>query len=102
MPQEQPGHLDSEEVSPDTQWEGSVEFSYWGCGDEILKDRFENLFIHEDQSTHLGVISVECRGDALDNSFAGVLAETAIRFIKAITPVLDNFEDENMAEGVDQ
>lgn len=102
LPQEQPGHLDSEEVSPDTQWEGSVDFSYWGCGDEILKDRLENLFIHEDQSTHLGVISVECRGDALDDSFAGVLAETAIRFIKVITPVLDNFEDENMAKGVDQ
>ena len=48
---------------------------------------------------HLGVVSVSRPGDALDESFAGTLADTLERFIEVITPVVDDFENESNGEG---
>ena len=40
-------------------------------------------------------IFVTRRGNALDDSFANTLADTLKRFIEAITPVVDEFEEED-------
>ena len=46
-----------------------------------------------------GVISVPRPGDDLDESFAATLADTLERFIEAITPIVDDFENESSGEG---
>ena len=99
--QQDAGQSESEEVSPYSLWEGSVDFSYWGCGDEELKRRIKDLSIHEDQTDHLGVISVHRRSPGLDESFAVELARAATGFINAVTPVVDEFESKNMDKAAD-
>ena len=97
-----PGQPKSGEVSPNSLWEGSVDFSYWGCGDEALKSRIEDLSIHENQTSYLGVISVHRQSPVLDESFAAELAHTAIGFINAVTPVVDEFENKNLDKAADR
>ena len=93
------GHLASEDVGGDPAWQAYVDFPYWACGSEESKSRVEGLSVYEDQTAHLGVISVSRPGDALDESFARTLADTLKRFIEVITPVVDDFENESSGDG---
>ena len=98
----QEAHLSqSAEVPPDSTWEGSVDFSYWGCGDQELKTRIEHLRVHEDQTVHLDVISVHRRSPSLDETYANELAETAMHLIRVITPAVDEFQIKNGNEAND-
>ena len=88
-------HLNSEDAGGDPEWTAYVDFPYWACKSEELKSRVEGVSVYEDQNAHMGVISVSRSGEALDESFAGTLADTLKRFIEAITPVVDDFENES-------
>ena len=47
-----------------------------------------------------GVIQVSYDNDALDEHFAGALADTLRRFVEVITPVVDAYENERNKEHV--
>ena len=77
------------------RWRVDVGLEYYYASDELkaeLNDRIEGLNLHENQEIGEDRLLVTYSRDALDDGFAGTLAEMLKRFIEAITPIVDEFE----------
>ncbi len=77
------------------QWKVNVEFAYFS-GE--LTSRIEQLGVHEDQIVEENRVFVTHTGDALDDPFANKLALTLRQFIRVITPVVDQLQEEGNQE----
>ena len=80
--------------APDT-WRAVLGFAYWKRTNKDLESKLKGLHVYDDQRVGNREIFVTRRGNALDDSFANTLADTLKRFIEAITPVVDEFEEED-------
>lgn len=77
------------------RWRVDVGLEYYYASDELkaeLDDRIAGLNLHENQEIGEDRLLVTYSRDALDDGFAGTLAEMLKRFIEAITPIVDEFE----------
>ena len=96
------------------QWHGDAGFTYLKNKNEGLERGLKDLSVHDDQTMRtdqvegddgriaeeFGVIQVSYDNDALDEHFAGALADTLRRFVEVITPMVDAYENERNKEHV--
>ena len=76
-----------------TQRRAKVGVEYWSVDSE-LKAKIEALHIHEDQVKSGGAIKVLHVSDELDDDFAKAIAGTFRQFIETVTPMVDEFVEE--------
>ena len=81
-------------------WKADLGLSIHGRpGKEVMTRRLADLTIYDDQYWNGDFeLLVSRRSDALDDSFADTLAQTLAKFIRTITPIVDELENENNEE----
>ena len=81
-------------------WKADLGLStYRRPGKEVMKRKLANLTIFDDQRWNGDFeLLVSRHGDALDEPFADELAQTLAHFIRTITPIVDDLENENNEE----
>ncbi len=94
------------------KWHGDVGFTYLKNDNEGLDRRLGGLIAVDSQTSRTdqvedesgqvveeyGVIQASLESDALDETFAGAMADTLRRFVEVVTPVVDSFEEEGNAK----
>ncbi len=78
------------------RWRADVGFAHWRI--DGLGSMLERVRVHNDQSFADREILVGSDSDALDDSFASELANNLSLFVEAVTPIVDEFENESNAE----
>ena len=76
-----------------TQRRARVGVEYWSVGSE-LKTKLDALHIHEDQVKEGHAIRVLHASEELDDDFAKAIAGTFRKFIETVTPMVDEFVEE--------
>ena len=77
-------------------WTANLGLKYSGSGIESFEDRIAELRVYDDQwlNPPWGELLVTRHGNALDESFADVLAEAFRHFIEVATPAVDKIMDQ--------
>ena len=81
------------EDAPDT-WRADLGFAYWEKQNEDFERRITDLHVYDDQRIENREILVSRDGNALNESFAGTLADIISHFIQVITPNIEDIENE--------
>ena len=82
------------------RWECVLGLWFWNSEvKEALRSKLTDLTIYDDQRwIGDGELVISRHGKALDDSFADTLAETFAQFIRTITPIVDDLENEDNEE----